>query len=157
MASRVLLGLAEPAEVLPKANEMAQRAIAHDADDPWTHFAAGYVHMMARRSEEAVTALTDAITLNPNLAIAHVILGAAYGFGGMPEDGLHHLAMAERLSPRDSAQQPGILTVTGMCHFVAQRYVDAASFEHRAVQLRPHFGAAWRSAGRRGRNGRESR
>ena len=145
MASRALLGLAEPAEVLPKANEMAQRAIAHDAEDPWTHFAAGYVHVMARRSEEAVAALTNAITLNPNLAIAHVILGAAYGFGGMPEDGLHHLAMAERLSPRDSAQQPGILTVAGLCHFVAQRFLDAASFEHRAVQLRPHFGAAWRT------------
>jgi tetratricopeptide (TPR) repeat protein len=145
LASRVLLGLAEPPEVLPSAHEMAQRASRHDPEDPWTHFAAGYVHMTARRLEEAVTELTEAITLNPSMGIAHVILGCAYGYGGMPDDGLHHLALAERLNPRDSMQQPTTFTVTGMCHFVARRFAEAAGFERRAVQLRPNFGAAWRT------------
>jgi len=28
---------------------------------------------------------------------------------------------------------------------MAKRFAEAAAFEHRAVQLRPHFGTAWRT------------
>ena len=62
----------------------------------------------------------------------------------MPEDGLHHLAIAERLSPRDFTQAANFAT-TGLCHFVAGRFAEAAQYERRAVELRPHFGTAWRT------------
>ena len=65
---------------------MAQRAIQADPDDPWAHFAAGYVHMVSRNFSQAVAELTEAIALNPSFAFAHLILGVTYGFGGMPED-----------------------------------------------------------------------
>ena len=51
-------------------------------------------------SRQAVAELTEAIELNPSLAFAHMILGSTYGYGGMPDDGLHHCA------PRDQAQSP---------------------------------------------------
>lgn len=143
-AARVTLGLVEPADALPIARDMAQRAIRGDPEDPWTHCAAGFVHMASRHFDHAVAALTEAIVLNPSFAFAHAILGCAYGYGGMPDDGLHHLAIAERLSPRDFTQAANLST-SGLCHFMAKRFAQAAEYERRAVELRPHFGTAWRT------------
>ena len=143
-AARVQLGWADAADVLPAARAAAQRAIQRDAEDPWAHFAAGYVHMVARGFADSVRELSEAIALNPSLAFAHMILGSTYGYGGMPEDGLHHLAIATRLSPRDFTQA-GNLATQGLCHFMAERYGRAVALEREAVGLRPHFGTAWRT------------
>ncbi|TPJ36043.1 winged helix-turn-helix domain-containing protein [Mesorhizobium sp. B2-6-5] len=144
LTTRVLLGLDERATHLPAALEMAERAIQRDAEDPWTHFAAGFACMVARHSTQAVEELSEAIALNPSLAIAHMMLGSTYGYGGMPDDGLHHLALAERLSPRDFTQAAN-LSIKGMCQFVARNFTECARLESRAVKLRPHFGTAWRT------------
>jgi len=132
---------------------MAQRAIQRDADDPWAHFAAGYVHMVSRGYDQAVKELTEAIELNPSLAFAHTILGSTHGYGGMVDDGLHQCALAVRLSPRDFSQAGNFSTV-GLCHFMAGRFAEAMQWERRAVELRPNFGTAWRTlvaaAGRAG-------
>jgi adenylate cyclase len=143
-AARVQLGSADARDVLGTARAMAQRAIQRDADDPWTHLAAGYVHMISRDFDEAVKELAEAIELNPSLAFAHVVLGATYGYGGMSDDGLHHCGLAARLSPRDFTQAVNF-SVRGLCHFMAGRFVEAIEWERRAVELRPHFGSAWRT------------
>jgi TolB-like protein/Tfp pilus assembly protein PilF len=124
--------------------DMAQRAIQRDPEDPWAHLAAGYVHMVSRSFAPAVAELSEAIDLNPSFAFAHVILASTYGYGGMPEDGLHHIAIADRLSPRDFTQAANLATA-GMCHFVAGRYSQGLDLERRAVALRPHFIPAWRT------------
>lgn len=144
LTTRVLLGLDAQATHLPAALEMAERAIRREPEDPWTHFAAGFACMVARHFTQAVEALTEAIALNPSLAIAHMMLGSTYGYGGMPDDGLHHLALAERLSPRDFTQAAN-LSIKGMCQFVARNFAESALLESRAVKLRPHFGTAWRT------------
>jgi adenylate cyclase len=123
---------------------MAQRAIQRDSDDPWTHLAAGYVHMVSRDFDQAVNELTEAIELNPSLAFAHVVLGATYGYGGMPSDGLHHCGLAARLSPRDFTQAVNF-SAQGLCQFMAGRFAEGVECERRAVELRPHFGSAWRT------------
>jgi adenylate cyclase len=143
-ASRVSLGLADAADVLPTARAMAQRAIQRDPEDPWTHFAAGYVHMMSREFNSAVRELSEAIELNPSLAFAHLILGSTYGYGGMSDEGLRHVAIAARLSPRDYTYAASF-SVSGLCHFMARRFEDAVEYERRAVELRPNFGTAWRT------------
>ncbi len=152
-AARVQLGWVDAHEVIPKALAMAQRAIQRDPEDPWTHHVAGYVHMVSRNFEQAVAELSEAIALNPSFAFAHAILGSAYSHGGLAEDGLHHVGLATRLSPRDFMQAANFATA-GLCHFVAGRYSDAVGCEKRAVELRPHFGTAWRtfaaSAGKAG-------
>ena len=144
LAAKAMLGLADAEAALPTAHDMAQRAIRSDPEDPWTHFATGFVHMASRRFDPAVRALSEAITLNPSLAYAHMILGSTYAYAGMPDDGLHHVALADRLSPRDFTQA-GSLSVIGLCHFMAGRYAEAAEFERRAVDLRQNFGTAWRT------------
>jgi adenylate cyclase len=143
-AASATLGWADAKEVLAAARAMAQRAIQHDQEDPWTHFAAGYVHMVSRDFHAAVKDLSEAIELNPSFAFAHMILGSGYGYGGMPSEGLHHLALSSRLSPRDFTHAANLSTV-GLCHFMAGRFVEAVDCERQAVELRPHFGTAWRT------------
>src|SRR5262245_29633585 len=99
---------------------------------------------MSRRFKPAVEELNAALQLNPSFAFGHAMLGMAYGYAGQPVEGLHHLSLATRLSPRDP-QQARYLSSTGLCHFVAQRFPEAAEFSRRAVQLRPQFLAAWRT------------
>jgi tetratricopeptide (TPR) repeat protein len=100
--------------------------------------------MVARRFASAVDGFSEAIDRNPSLAVAHVYLGCTYGYGGMPDAGLHHLAIATRLSPRD-VLQAGNLSTAGLCHLMARRYPEAVEQERRAVQMRPNFGTAWRT------------
>jgi hypothetical protein len=55
--------------------------------------------MMMRDFNQAVAQLTETIDLTRVSPLRILILGATYGYSGMPEDGLRHLAFAERLSP----------------------------------------------------------
>jgi len=142
--ARAQLGLADPSSALVEAFSMAQRAIALDGDDSWGHLAAGYVHMVSRRFNPAVEELTEAIDRNPSFAMAHMVRGSTYAYNGMAEEGLRDTEIAMRLSPRDPIQAAN-LSVIGTCHFVSGRFKEAAEYQRRAVQLRPHFGTAWRS------------
>ena len=100
--------------------------------------------MLSRRFKPAIEELEETIRLNPNFALGHMVLGAAHGFGGAGHDGLQHLALGMRLSPRDP--HPAFyLTACGICHFVAARYRECATLNRRAVLLRPRFTSAWRS------------
>ena len=143
-AALVQLGQVDASDVLSAARALAQRAIQRDAEDPWTHLAAGYVHMISRDFDEAVKELTEAIELNPSLAFAHVVLGATYGYGGMSDDGLRHCEIAARLSPHDFTQAVNF-SVRGLCQFMAGNFAEAIELERRAVELRPQFGSAWRT------------
>ena len=104
----------------------------------------GYVHMVARRSEPATEALNEAIDRNPNFAFAHMILGSTYGYAGMSDEGMRHVMLSMRLSPRNSIQAANLSTI-GTCHFAAGRIAEALELQRRAVRLKPSFGTAWRS------------
>ncbi|MBL8894758.1 MAG: adenylate/guanylate cyclase domain-containing protein [Rhizobiales bacterium] len=143
-ATRVVSGKLEFELGISDSLALAQRAIDLDPDDPWAHFAAGYVYTFSRRLGPAVEELNEALQRNPNFAFAHIILGSAYGYAGLAEDGLRQLEIARRLSPRDQTQAAN-LSVEGLCHLVAGRYSEAVSAERRAVQMRPNFGTAWRT------------
>jgi adenylate cyclase len=144
LATRVVLGNLDFERGTSESLALAQRAIELDPDDPWGHCAAGYVYTLSRRFGPAVEELTEALQRNPNFAFARVILGVSYGYAGLAEEGLRQLEIANRLSPRDYTQAAS-LSIEGLCHFIAGRYAEAATFERRAVQLRPNFGTAWRT------------
>jgi TolB-like protein len=131
-------------DVFNLALESARRSVERDGEDPWAHLALGYVHMLTRRFKPAVEELEEALQLNPNFALGHMVLGSTYGFGGSGDEGLKHLAMGMRLSPRDP-HQSFYLSASAMCHFVAKRYSESANLNRRAVLLRPRFTSAWRS------------
>ena len=143
-ATRAVTGKLEFERGISDGLAFAQGAIDLDPDDPWAHFAAGYVYSFSRRLGPAVEELNEALQRNPNFAFAHIILGVAYGYAGLAEDGLRQLEIARRLSPLDQTQAAN-LSVEGLCHLVAGLYSEAVRAERRAVQMRPNFGTAWRT------------
>ena len=144
LGARAHLGLGDPTEILTTALAKAQRAIKNDPDDSWGHFAAGYVHMVSRHTKPAVEELKEAIDRNPSFAHAHVVLAATYAYAGKVDDSMGEAQLATRLSPHDYTQAAALST-TGLCHLIGGRFQEAVGFERRAVQLRPHFGTAWRT------------
>jgi adenylate cyclase len=142
--TRVVSGNLDFEQGISDGLALAKRAIDLDPDDPWAYFAAGYVYAFSRRLGPAVEELNEALQRNPNFAFARIILGCAYGYAGLAEEGQRQLEIATRLSPRDHTQA-AILSIEGLCHFVAGRYFEAMTAERRAVQLRPNFGTAWRT------------
>ena len=102
--------------------------------------------MIARNFDAAIAAYSEAIVLNPSLAIAHLMMGSTYAYGGFPQDGLHYLALAERMSPRDFSQA-AIYSTSGLCHLIAGRYDQAIAFQRRAlnsVHILVRHGEPWR-------------
>jgi TolB-like protein/tetratricopeptide (TPR) repeat protein len=126
------------------ALDSARRAITRDGEDPWGHLALGYVHTLSRQFNDATSELNEALWLNPNFALGYMVLGAAYGFDGRGDEGLKHLAVGSRLSPRDPHQSL-YQSACALCHFVEGRYQESIALNRRAVQLRPHFVSAWRT------------
>ncbi len=143
-AARAQLGWSDASDELEKALTMARQAIEQDWEDPWAHLSAGYVHMVSRRSVPAVQEFSEALERNPNFAFAHMLLGSTYGYAGKSDEGLRHVSLAQRISPRDFNQAANY-SVKGLCHLMAGRFDEAEAFEWRAVKLRPHFGTAWRT------------
>jgi TolB-like protein/class 3 adenylate cyclase/tetratricopeptide (TPR) repeat protein len=143
-ATRVALGNMDYERGISDSLVLAQRAIELDPDDPWAHLAAAYVYLLSRQFGPAVEELNEALQRNPNFAFARLFLASAYGYAGLAEEGLRQLEIATRLSPRDHSQAAN-LSIEGLCHLVAGRYVEAATAERRAVQLRPNYGMAWRT------------
>jgi TolB-like protein len=138
------MGWLVPDDVVTPAREAARRAIAGDGNDPWGHLALGYVHLLSRAVAPAIGELGEALWLNPNFALGHLLLGLAHGYGGNGEEGLKQMAVSTQLSPRDP-NQALILTSVALCHFVAGRYAESVAGNRRAVQLRPRFTSAWRT------------
>jgi TolB-like protein/Flp pilus assembly protein TadD len=138
------LGQEDPNSALSNALALAQQAVQSDPHDAWTRFAAGYVHMVSRNFNSAIEELTAALTLNQSFALAHTLVGSTYAYNGMAEEGINHLLLAQRLSPRDYNEAANHSTM-GLCHMMAGRFSEAASHQRRAVQLRPHFVTAWRT------------
>ncbi len=137
------MGWVPYADVFGPALEAARRAVERDGEDPWGHLALGFVHMLSRNFRPAVDELGEALWLHPNFALAHTVLGAAYGFGGAGDEGLRHLATGMRLSPRDPHLSM-YLSASGLCHFVAGRPAESARPEpaRRAVAPTLHLGLA---------------
>jgi TolB-like protein/tetratricopeptide (TPR) repeat protein len=138
------MGWLAAADVLPAAQKAARQSIATDSDDPWGHLALGYVHLLSRQARLAVDELGEAIWLNPNFAMGHLLRGLAHGYAGEGDEGLRHLAVSTQLSPRDPHQALN-LSSAALCHFVEGRYADSIAGNRRAVHLRPRFTSAWRT------------
>ncbi|MBI1774859.1 MAG: winged helix-turn-helix domain-containing protein [Proteobacteria bacterium] len=130
--------------VVPQAKESADKAVALDHDDPWVHFALGYIEFFLRRQQEAVAALGKAIELNPNFALAHGFMGLMLASGGRPEEAIEAIDRALRMSPRDPFKQHYFHHYSLAC-CAAGRFTEAANWAQRALQERADYVLAHRS------------
>lgn len=86
---------------LARATETAWRSIALDPFDPAGHNALGRAALFAGRSDEAVDAFGEAVTLNPSFANAHYYLGFGHVMHRRLDETLGAVARARRISPYD--------------------------------------------------------
>jgi len=142
-ALEVLYGWAPEERALTSAWDAAQQALLLDPDDPWVHLALGYVHQQCRRSEEAVQEYENALSLNPNFALAHTYMAAALIFLGRIDEAFAHINTSERLSPRGLFHGVNNL-MRAVAHFFAGQHRDAADFARKSVLESPGIVTGYR-------------
>ncbi len=120
------------------ARPAARRAVMIDDADPWAHLGLGYLHIIDRQTDYAVTEFKRAIELNANSAAAHGFLGAALALGGHSEEAIPELEQAMRLSPQDP-QNAYFVHCIAVAHYLAGHYEQAVDWARRSVQMRSDF------------------
>jgi tetratricopeptide (TPR) repeat protein len=133
-----------PQEIaIPAARDAAEKGLLLDADDPWVHLALGYVHQQSRNSENAVQEYREALSLNPNFALAHTYLAAALCFLGQIDEALAHIATSERLSPRGLFH--GINSLTrAIANFFQGKHKEASTFARKSILESPGIVTGYR-------------
>jgi tetratricopeptide (TPR) repeat protein len=79
-----------------------------------------------------------ALRLNPNLAIAHALIGLGRIYTGRAEETEAHITEALRLSPRDTSAQ-GWMTFAGVAKSQLGHYEQAAAWCRRAVEANRNY------------------
>ncbi len=125
------------------AREIARVSRALDDDDPWSHFASGYVECFTGRYDDAIAWYRRAIALNENFALAHGNVAAALALGGHPDEAIESVERALRMSPRDPFNF-SYLHFAGLAYFAAGRYAEGVSAGEQALRERPNFATALR-------------
>jgi len=129
-------------EAMPAVATVAERAalaaVRADSEDPWAHQALGYVHLFARRFDDALAEFELALQLNPNFSLAQGFHGVTLCYCGRWEEGDLAARRALRLSPRDpfSALYYGI---AAYAQFIGRNYDEAVRLAHEAIRQRGDF------------------
>jgi adenylate cyclase len=137
------LGWREMASVVSEAERDATAAIRADGEDPWAHLALGLVHLLARRFDDALAELEQALRLNPNFSLGQGYYGLILSYCGRWEEGAAAADRALRLSPRDplTALYFGIASYA---QYVGRRYDEAMLLARQGARQRPDFVGAHR-------------
>jgi DNA-binding winged helix-turn-helix (wHTH) protein/TolB-like protein/tetratricopeptide (TPR) repeat protein len=93
-----LRGQPDATPALQRARELAETARGIDASIPEVHWALGFVHVQARRHDEAIRSLETAIELNPSFADAYAFMGGVHTYRGQPAKSIPLLRTALRLN-----------------------------------------------------------
>jgi len=126
-----------------KAASLARKAISLDEQDSWAHIALGYLKMMERDTDAAISELTRALNLNPNSATAFGYRAFAKAFGARTEDALEDVEQTFRLSPRDP-QVPYFSGAKAVALFLGGNLEEAVGVLNRALDMRPELVGAFR-------------
>ncbi|WP_168195578.1 tetratricopeptide repeat protein [Bradyrhizobium sp. NAS80.1] len=139
----ILLGRSnDPRVDLKRADELASRAIAVDANNPSGHLAKGNVLVVVRRFDDAIAEFERALALDPNVAEAYGALGHLYVDIGQYEKAIEFFDKAIGLSPQN--QQLAVWYMgKGHAYFGLQQYDQAIEWARRSIAINPSFGSAF--------------
>jgi adenylate cyclase len=135
----ILLGRStDPRADLKRADELASRAIAVDANNPLGHHAKGNVLRVERRFDDAIAEFERALALDPNLAEAYGALGHTQFDIGQYQKAIEFFDKAIRLSPQNQ-QLAFWYGGKGGAYFGQQNYDQAIEWARRAIAINPNF------------------
>jgi len=119
---------------LESAVQTAERAIELDPNDAFARVALGNVRMGRRELDKAELEFRKAIELNPSSAFAHMYVGHILGHQlEFAEQGLTHLELAIRLSPRDPYTGPTMGRMSA-AHYLLGNYENTVEYARKALQ-----------------------
>jgi len=117
-------------EVLDKAHDFANKAVALDPSLPQAYFSLAFVQRLRNEIEEAVASAEKAIKLSPNYADGYSLLANIFVYAGKPERSIPLVQDALQLSPHAPAIH---LMVLGQSYFALERYEDAIRAFRRGI------------------------
>ncbi len=118
------------------AYDFGRRATRLDDRNEYAQWALGLSCFALGRHDEALSALTRAVDLNPNCSVALGSLGTAFALAGRTEEAIVQNEIAIRSNPLD----PSIFfrfSGMGLAHCLSGRYDPAAEWAAKAVHIMP--------------------
>src|SRR5208282_1668745 len=124
----------DPDSSLPIAKQYARQAIEKDSNEPLARCVSALAASYERDLDLAKSEIDIAISLNPNLALAHNIRGTIRSFSGQPLEAIPEIELAMRLDP---ALIPQFLHFLGLANLLAGKYETAAALLRQRIILVP--------------------
>jgi len=115
-----------PSQSMDKAEKLATMAVTLDNRSPHAHWALAIVNTYMRRHDQAIQEAEHTISLAPNLAIGHDVLGNALHYSGRSEEALASFERAIALDP---------LYPDVWLHFQAQCLVQLGRYDEAVAVL----------------------
>ena len=128
------MGGISPKENIKKAFELAQKAISIDDANGFSHSFLCAVYMSMKNYEKAIASGRRAITLQPNGAQVHFILGQTLMYAGRLDEAILYMKQAFRLNPFPPHFYYSYL---GRCYMLRGQLEDALSEFNKAVKRAP--------------------
>jgi adenylate cyclase len=136
------------------AEALARRAVALDGADAEARSCLGWALQARGEADGALAEIERALSMSPNLAIAHGHRGATLIFAGRPTEGLTALETCIRLDPRDPYLAVRLVHVAAGLYFCGE-YEASIEAAKRLIRSYPDFPAIYRwSAAALGQLGR---
>ena len=120
----------DPAEAMRLSHASALKSIACDKNDFWGHAALAFAELFQHHHDRALSAIDQAMVLNPNSADTHAMRGSILNMLGRPEEGLEEAKTAVRLNPHHPTWY---LVCFGRAFFLLGQYDDAIPYLERLV------------------------
>jgi adenylate cyclase len=126
-------------EHLEALDRIVNKALAIKSDDALATYFHGYVLKRLRKDlYQALAAFERAITIDPNLAVAHNYVGQIKVFLGRAGEAAEHTLKAIQLSPRDPQLAEWYYQL-GITYIHQQRFEEAVEWARRSVQVNPNL------------------
>jgi adenylate cyclase len=136
------------------AEALARRAVALDGADAEARSCLGWALHSRGEADGALAEIERALSMSPNLAIAHGHRGATLIFAGRPKEGLRALETCIRLDPRDPYLAVRLLHIAAGLYFCGE-YEASIAAAKRLIRSYPDFPMIYRwSAAALGQLGR---
>ena len=124
----------DPESSLPLAKEYARLAVEKDPKEPLAYCVSALAASFEKDLDRATSEVDMAISLNPNLALAHNLRGTIRAYSGRPLEAIPEIEQAMRLDP---ALNPQFIHFLGMAYLLAGKYETAAALLRQRIILMP--------------------
>jgi len=101
IAWRIHQGWEDTDEAIRRSMAAAEKAVQSDAEEPWAYIAWLFIATILRDADLLLDSPRRALQINPNFAMAHSWMGAAYALTGDGASAFKWIEKARKLSPRD--------------------------------------------------------